>query len=63
MKKTWEVTQVEIIPTPISADLYNQLLEELAELVYRHLCQFPEKDNLVPETSSASSLRKTGTSE
>ncbi len=42
MKRTWEFTQVEITHATIPEDQFNQLLDEWAEIVYRHLCQLTE---------------------
>ena len=61
MKKSWEVKKYEIISMRVEFEEYNQLLEEMAELVYVYLCQLPEKESLAPETSTALAVGRTGT--
>ncbi len=61
MKKSWEVKKYEIISMRVEFEEYNQLLEEMAELVYVYLCQLPEKESFAPETNTALAVGRTGT--
>lgn len=61
MKKTWNCSSVEIIHSIISAEECNQILDEWAEIVYRHLCQLSEDQSMVPETYAANAAERTGT--
>lgn len=38
MKKSWDIENYEIIPMRAKFEEYNQLLDEMAELVYGYLC-------------------------
>ena len=61
MKKIWNVSKVEIIPMRVSSEEYNQLLEEMADMVYRYLCQLSENHVLAPEPNIAPAVGRTGT--
>lgn len=56
MKRKWEATQVEDVHSILPSEEYNQILEELAEMVYRYLCQLQENQSEAPEL-----LQRTGT--
>ncbi len=56
MKRKWEATQVEEVHSILPSEEYNQVLEELAEVVYRYFCQLQENQSEVPET-----FKRTGT--
>ncbi len=61
MKKTWSVNQVEIMPVEISDEEYNQLLDEMAEMVYRYFCQLSENQSKAPVTNTTPVVGRTGT--
>ena len=61
MKKTWSVNQVEIIPVEIPNEDYNQILDEMAEMIYRYFCQLSDSSILAPETETALAAERTGT--
>lgn len=61
MKKTWNCSSVDLFHSPVSAEEYNQILDEWAEIVYRHLCQLSENLPDVPETYAAQAAERTGT--
>lgn len=61
MKKTWSGSSVELIHSMISLEEYNQILDEWAEIVYRHLCQLSENQSKVPETLQPCAGERTGT--
>lgn len=61
MKKTWNVSSVDLIHSTVSAEEYNQILDEWAEVVYRHLCQLSETQPAVSETYMAQAAERTGT--
>lgn len=42
MKKSWDIESFEMTPMRVSFEEYNQLLDEMAELVYGYLCQLHE---------------------
>lgn len=42
MKKSWDIESYEMIPMRVESEEYNQLLDEMAELVYGYLCQLHE---------------------
>lgn len=42
MKKSWDIESFEMIPMRVEFEEYNQLLDEMAELVYGYLCQLHE---------------------
>lgn len=42
MEKSWVIEQIEMIPMRVEFEEYNQLLDEMAELVYGYLCQLHE---------------------
>ena len=63
MKKTWDVSEIEIIPMRVSPEEYNQLLEEFAEMVYTYFSQLSENQTLAPETNTAIAVGRTGTDE
>ncbi len=60
MKKTWNCSSVDLIHSTLPIEEYNQLLDEWAEIVYRHFCQLSETKLKVPETNPALAER-TGT--
>ena len=57
MKKTWKVNQVDMIPMNISNEEYQQILEELSEIVYEYL--YPS----VPELEMPRGLKERETNE
>lgn len=61
MKKTWNCSSVDLIHSTLPTEEYNQLLDEWAEIVYRHLCQLSENQSKVPETNPAKAAERTGT--
>jgi len=61
MKRAWNCSSVEIIHSTIPTEEYNQILDEFAEVVYRHLCQLSENQAEAPETYSATAAERTGT--
>lgn len=62
MKKTWELEQYEIIPMRVPTEEYEQLLDEVAELVYCYICQFQDKTK-ASEISMDQTIKRTGTDE
>ena len=42
MKKSWAIEEFEMIPMRVESEEYNQLLDEMAELVYCYFCQLHE---------------------
>ncbi len=54
MKKTWDVSRIDIVHSMITTEEYQQLLDEWAEIVYRHLCQLHDDHSKVPNFNSAS---------
>ncbi len=61
MKKSWDAKKVEIIPMRISAENYDQLLDETAEFVYRYFCQLLEIKLEASVTNTEISVDRTGT--
>ncbi len=61
MKKTWSGSSVETFHSTLPAEEYNQVLDEWAEIVYRHLCQLSDDQSKVPETSMPELGERTGT--
>lgn len=62
MKKTWELKKIEIIPMRVPSEEYEQLLDEVAELVYRYICQLQDKTK-ASEFSMDRTIKRTGTDE
>ena len=62
MKKTWDGPRVNTSFTSIPAAEYNLLLDEWAEIVYCHFCQFPRDQTLVPVTPVPNKAGRSGTS-
>jgi hypothetical protein len=58
MKRIWEKPQVEIEHAIIPKEEFDQLLDEWAEIVYRHFCQLQEVDQA---EVSVNPMRRTGT--
>lgn len=62
MRKTWNSSSVQIFHSTISAEEYNQILDEWAEVVYRHLCQLSDDLSAVPDNlTAAPAAERTGT--
>lgn len=61
MKNSWDAKKVEIIPMRISAENYDQLLDETAELVYRYFCQLLEIKLEASVANTEISVDRTGT--
>lgn len=61
MRRSWERSQIEVIHSTVTAEEYNRLLEEWAEVVYLHLCQLSEIDTLVPIQTALNEQKRTGT--
>ncbi len=59
--RIWNVNQVEIIPMRVESEEYNQVLDEVSEMIYRYFCQLYEIDSLVPETQAVTTAGRTGT--
>jgi hypothetical protein len=53
----YKCSDVKITHSTISTEEYNQPLDEMAEIVYRHICQLSENQPVVSETFS----ERTGT--
>ncbi len=53
MKRKWDVSQVQICSTAVSAEEYNLRLESWADTVYRHFCQLSLDSAEVPVTQSS----------
>ena len=56
MKKTWDNSMIKITHAAVPAVEYNQLLDEWADIVYRHFCQLSKDQTEVPVTL----LKRTG---
>lgn len=61
MKKTWSCSSADLFHSIASTEEYNQILDEWAEIVYRHLCQLSENQPEVPETLLPYNGERTGT--
>ena len=61
MKKTWNPSRVEIFHSTVSLEEYEQLLDEWAAIVYRHLCQLTEDQAKVSRNSMPLAAERTGT--
>lgn len=59
----WKPETVETEFVTVSPEEFDRILDEWAEMVYRHLCQLHEKEILVPGTSSPNTAESTGTGE
>lgn len=61
MKRTWNSSSVDLLHSTVSAEEYNQILDEWAEVVYRHLCQLSANPPAVSETNEAHAAERTET--
>ena len=62
MKKTWSCSSVELIHSILPTEEYDQILDEVAEIVYRRFCQISEISLEAPELEPAlGAENRTGT--
>ncbi len=59
----WDSESIEISFVTVGSEEFDRILDEWAEMVYRHLCQLHEKKSLVPESSIPLAVESTGTDE
>lgn len=62
MKKSWELEKCEIIPMRVPTEEYEQILDEVAELVYCYICQLQDKTK-ASEFLMDQPIKRTGTDE
>lgn len=58
MKRIWEKPQIEINHAILPNEEFEQLLDEWAEIVYRHFCQLQNDDQ---DLVSKPLMKRTGT--
>ena len=58
MKRIWEKPQIEIEHEILRDEEFEQLLDEWAEIVYRHFCQLQSEDLVL---DSLTLMKRTGT--
>ena len=58
MKRVWEKPQIEIEHAILQNEEFEQLLDEWAEIVYRHFCQLQNEDLVL---DSPTLMKRTGT--
>ena len=62
MKKKWEDIRVENLRTKkFERKVYEQVIDEVARMIYDEICQLHKNPNLGPKTLEDSLLQRTGT--
>jgi len=62
MKKKWEEIKVQNLRTKeIENKVYEQMIEEVAKMIYDEVCQLHQNSNLGPITLEDQFLQRTGT--
>lgn len=61
MKRKWEMPEIHTSFTSIPTEEYNLLLDEWAEMVYRHFCQLPRDQTKVPVNQMSQRTERSGT--
>lgn len=58
MRNKWKIDQHEMIPHPVRQEEYQQTLAEIAEVLYKSMCQPSKKTKTEAQTESQPLIAK-----
>ena len=56
-QKSWRCHKSELIPIRVNRDEYTASVDELADLIYKHICQLELEKSLASETLTPSNWK------
>ena len=56
-QKSWECHKLELIPLSVNQDEYTHSVDELADLIYKYICQLELNQSKAPVTLTPSNWK------